>query len=62
MAAKKRVGQTAGKNPQKSVNVQLTESKYTAGGSVVRKKKGGIARRPKATIRYKHEKSGDTNG
>ena len=33
---KKRVGQTAGKNPQKSVNVQLTESKYTTGGSTVR--------------------------
>ncbi len=56
---KKRVGQTAGKNPQKSVNVQLTESKYDTGGSVVRRKKGGVARRPKATIRYRHEKSGE---
>lgn len=57
--AKKRVGQTAGKNPAKSVNVQLTESKYETGGSQVRRKKGGVARKPKATIRYKHEKSGE---
>lgn len=52
--AKKRIGQSAGKNPQKSVNVQLTESKYQAGGAMVRKKKGGVIRKPKATIRYKH--------
>lgn len=57
--AKKRVGQVAGKNPQKSVNVQLTESKYVTGGALVRKKKGGVIRKPKATMRYKHPKSGD---
>lgn len=51
--AKKRVGQTAGKNPQKSVNVQLTESKYTAGGAKNRKKKGGVVRKPITTIRGK---------
>lgn len=50
--ARKRVGQTAGKNPTKAVNVQLTESKRVAGGAVVRKKKGGVIRKPKATIRY----------
>ena len=50
---KKRVGQTAGKNPTKSVNVQLTESKYTAGGAKARKKKGGVIRKPMTPIRGK---------
>jgi len=49
----KRIGQTAGKDPRKSVNVALTGSKYKAGGAMARKKKGGIIRKPKATIRYK---------
>ena len=53
---KKRVGQTVGKNPQKAVTVQLTESKYTAGGSTVRKKKGGVIRKPKTTISYRKKK------
>jgi hypothetical protein len=52
----KRIGQTAGKDPRKAVDVALTGSKYTAGGAKVRKKKGGIIRKPKATIRYRHGK------
>lgn len=48
----KRIGQTAGKDPYKNIDVSLTGSKYTAGGSKVRRKKGGIIRKPKATIRY----------
>jgi hypothetical protein len=49
----KRIGQTAGKDPKKSVDVALTGSKYKAGGAKSRKKAGGIIRKPKATIRYK---------
>lgn len=53
----KRIGQTAGKNPEKSVSIALTGSKYKVGGAKARKKKGGIVRRPKATIRYSRGKS-----
>jgi len=59
----KRIGQSAGKNPEKSVSIALTGSKYKSGGAMARKyksggamarkKKGGIVRKPKATIRYK---------
>lgn len=49
----KRIGQTAGKDPKKSVSVALTGSKYEEGGAKNRRKKGGIIRKPKATIRYK---------
>jgi len=49
----KRIGQTAGKNPEKSVSIALTGSKYNSGGAMARKKKGGLVRKPKATIRYK---------
>lgn len=52
----KRIGQTAGKDPKKSVDVALTGSKYNAGGAKSRKKAGGIIRKPKATIRYKRGK------
>jgi hypothetical protein len=47
-----RIGERAGKNPSKGVNVALTGSKYSAGGAKARKKTGGIVRKPKATIRY----------
>ena len=47
-----RIGARAGKNPRKNLDVSLTGSKYEAGGAKVRKKKGGIIRKPKATIRY----------
>lgn len=47
-----RIGARAGKDPKKNINVSLTGSKYSAGGAKVRKKKGGIIRKPKATIRY----------
>ena len=59
MAPKKRsrIGAQAGKDPQKNINVSLTGSKYSAGGSKVRLKKGGIIRKPKATIRYRKGKS-----
>lgn len=59
MAQKKkgtRIGQKAGKNPTKNIDVMLTGSKYTAGGAKSRKKMGGIIRKPMATIRYKHKK------
>jgi hypothetical protein len=49
----KRIGQSVGKQPTKAVSIALTGSKYSAGGAKVRKKKGGIVRRPKTTIRYK---------
>lgn len=47
-----RIGARAGKNPRKNIDVSLTGSKYEAGGAKVRRKKGGIIRKPKATIRY----------
>ena len=51
-----RIGARAGKNPKKNINVALTGSKYEEGGAKDRKKKGGIIRKPKATIRYKRAK------
>lgn len=47
-----RIGARAGKNPSKNIDVSLTGSKYTAGGAKNRRKKGGIIRKPAATIRY----------
>lgn len=47
-----RIGSKAGKDPKKGISVSLTGSKYSAGGAKVRSKKGGIIRKPKATIRY----------
>lgn len=51
--ARKRIGQSVGKQPTKAVSIALTGSKYDTGGARVRRKKGGIVRKPKATIRYK---------
>jgi hypothetical protein len=52
-----RVGQKVGKDPRKTINVTLTGSKYSAGGSKNRKKKGGIIRKPKPPIRYRKGRS-----
>jgi hypothetical protein len=52
-----KIGARAGKQPQKNIQTNLTESKYESGGAGMKKKKGGIVRRPKAPIRYKHKKS-----
>ena len=51
------VGFHAGKSPGKNVRTELTESKYETGGQQLRKKKGGIIRKPKPTIRYSHKKA-----
>jgi hypothetical protein len=51
------IGAKAGKQPQKNIRTGLTESKYESGGAGMKRKKGGIVRRPKAPIRYKHKKS-----
>ncbi len=51
------IGARAGKQPQKNIQTNLTESKYDSGGAGMKRKKGGIVRRPKAPIRYKHKKS-----
>lgn len=53
---KKRIGQSVGKAPTKAVNIALTGSKYASGGQKVKRKKGGVIRKPKATIRYKRGK------
>lgn len=45
------VGSRVGKNPSKTVNIELTQTKYSSGGSKIRRKKGGIARRPRAMVR-----------
>jgi len=50
-----RIGERAGKNPSKGVDVALTGSKYKTGGAKIRKKSGGIIRKPKATIRYNNK-------
>ena len=52
----RRIGDTVGKNPTKNISIELDQSKYRAGGAKVRRKKGGIVRRPKATIRYTSKK------
>lgn len=49
----RRIGDSVGKNPTKNISIELDQSKYRSGGARVHHKKGGIARRPKATIRYK---------
>ena len=54
---KHNIGAHAGKNPGKNVRTELTESKYESGGQSMKRKKGSIIRRPKATIRYSHKKS-----
>lgn len=52
-----RIGARAGKNPTKNIEVNLTGSKYKSGGQKVRKKKGGVIRKPSAKIR--ESKKGD---
>jgi hypothetical protein len=49
---KRGIGASAGKNPAKNIRVELTGSKYDTGGSSMKRKKGSIIRKPKATIRY----------
>jgi len=51
------IGAHAGKSPSKNIRTELTESKYDSGGQSMRKKKGGIVRKPKPTIRYSHKKA-----
>lgn len=48
----RRIGDSVGKNPSKNISIELDQSKYRSGGAKVKRKKGGIARRPKATIKY----------
>lgn len=50
---KTRVGSRVGKNPDANVDTSLDSSKYRAGGSKIKSKKGGIVRKPSAKIRYK---------
>ena len=60
LKAKKRkrgIGASAGKNPSKNIRTELTGSKYDAGGSGMKRKKGSIIRRQKATIRYPRKKT-----
>ncbi len=45
-----RIGATAGKKPSGQNKTELTGSKYAAGGAKARRKKGGIIRKPLATI------------
>jgi hypothetical protein len=54
---RRNIGARAGKQPQKNIQTNVTESKYEAGGAKLKRKKGGIVRRPRAPIRYKHKKS-----
>jgi hypothetical protein len=53
----KRIGHVAGKNPSKTINVGVTGSKYTGGGSKNRGKKGGIIRKPSPRVNYRKSKS-----
>jgi hypothetical protein len=54
---KRGIGASAGKNPSKNIRTELTESKYSTGGAGMKRKKGSIIRRPKATIRYPRKKT-----
>jgi hypothetical protein len=54
---KRGIGASAGKNPAKNIRTELTESKYDTGGAGMKRKKGSIIRRPKATIRYPRKKT-----
>jgi hypothetical protein len=54
---KRGIGASAGKNPAKNIRVELTGSKYDTGGSSMKRKKGSIIRKPKATIRYPRKKT-----
>lgn len=49
-------GNTAGKDPYKNANVDLTGSKYTTVSAKKRKKQGGTVRKPSAKISYKKGK------
>jgi hypothetical protein len=51
------IGARAGKQPQKNIQTNITESKYESGGAKLKRKKGGTVRKPKAPIRYRHKKS-----
>lgn len=54
---RKRVAARAGKadlaNKSSGVETALTGSKFQSGGAKMRRKKGGIVRKPAAKIRYK---------
>lgn len=52
-----RIGDRVGKNPTKNIAIELDQSKYKAGGSKLKRKKGSIIRRPKATISYTKKSS-----
>jgi hypothetical protein len=54
---RKKIGHIAGKNPDKSLDVGLTGSKYTSGGAKPRGKKGAIIRKPVPAIHYKKKSS-----
>lgn len=46
----RRIGDSVGKNPSKNISIELDQSKYSSGGSKIRRKKGSIVRKPKPTI------------
>jgi len=47
MARRRRnIGARAGKQPQKNIQTNVTESKYESGGARLKRKKGGIVRKP----------------
>jgi len=52
-----RIAATVGKNPAKRVRTELTGRKHDSHGQVIKKKKGGIIRRPKPPIKYPHKKT-----
>ena len=51
------IGARAGKQPQKNIQTNVTESKYESGGTKLKKKKDGIVRSPRDPISYKNKKS-----
>lgn len=50
-------GNKAGKNPARNTKTSLQESKYESGGAKMKKKKGGVIRKPNPKVHYKHKKS-----
>lgn len=57
MTKPRRIGSRVGKHQQKSLRVAVAGSKYVAGGSTMKKKRGGYMRKPKPPVRYKRARS-----
>lgn len=51
-----RIAATVGKNPSKRVRTEITGRMHESSGQIIKKKKGGIIRKPKPPIKYPRTK------